>query len=360
MSLLEPDGVPVDEVDPWSEVVGQDLAVATLRAAAVQPVHAYLLVGLTGWGTRVAARAFAGDLLAGGAPPEDAARHRHLAAEERHPAMAVVERVGASISIEQAREIVRVANLAPAEGTRQVMVLVDFHLVDKAGPALLKTIEEPPPSTFFVILAEEVPAELVTIASRCVQVDFGPVPAAALIERLIADGAEPDVAEAAAVSAAGDLERARLLVSDPGIRARREFWYRMPERLDGTGSRVAELVGEAEGYVEEILAPLKERHLEEMTRAADEVEQYGMPKGQLAQMEARQKREVKRIRIDELRAGLSTVATRYRDGVIGGSVDPAALARSGAAIGQLTDRLAFNPNERLALEALLLDLPAIA
>ena len=40
---------------------------------------------------------------------------------------------------------------------------------------LLKVLEEPPPSTVFVILAEQLPLELVTIASRCVQVDFGPL-----------------------------------------------------------------------------------------------------------------------------------------------------------------------------------------
>jgi DNA polymerase-3 subunit delta' len=240
------------------------------------------------------------------------------------------------------------------------MVLVDFHLVAQAGPALLKTIEEPPPSTYFVILAEEVPAELVTIASRCVQVDFGPVPAAALIERLVAEGATREIADAAASSAAGDLDRARLLVSDPGIRARREFWYGMAERLDGTGARVAELVTEAEEHVEEILAPLRERHATELARATEEVEQYGMRKGGLTELEARQKREVRRIRNDELRAGLATLATRYRDGVVAGEVDPAAMGSAGGSIGVLTERLTFNPNERLALEALLLDLPPLA
>ena len=346
-----------ETVDPWDDVVGQSAAVAVLRAAAMQPTHATLLVGLTGWGTRAAARAFAAEVLAGGARAEERGRHVRLAVEERHPAMTVVEREGASISVDQAREIVRVANLAPVEGSRQVLVLVDLHLVAQAGPALLKTIEEPPASTYFVILAEEVPAELVTIASRCVRIDFGPVPMPALVERLEIEGADRETAEAAALSAGGDLERARLLVGDPGLQTRRAFWYSLPERLDGTGSRVAELVAEAESHVEEILAPLQERHGAEMERAMAEVEQYGLRKGAVTELETRQKRAVRRIRTDELRAGLAALAARYRDDVASGAVAPSAYASAGASIGQLTERLEFNPNERLQLEALLLALP---
>ena len=103
-------------------------------------------------------------------------RHRRLAVAEQHPDLHVVERTGAAIPIEAAREIVRRASLSPAEGDRKVMVLDEFHLVSPAAAAtLLKTIEEPPPGTYFVVLADEVTPDLVTIASRCVRVDFPPL-----------------------------------------------------------------------------------------------------------------------------------------------------------------------------------------
>ena len=92
---------------------------------------AYLFVGQTGWGTRRAADLFAGELLARH-DPETADRHRRLAAAESHPAIAVVERTGAAISVEEARDIARRAELAPPEGSHQVLVLVDFHLVRNA------------------------------------------------------------------------------------------------------------------------------------------------------------------------------------------------------------------------------------
>src|SRR3546814_13037221 len=59
-------------LDVWSGVIGQDGAVAQLTAAAVNPVHAYLLVGPAGSGKRMAARAFAALLLAGDSQGEDA------------------------------------------------------------------------------------------------------------------------------------------------------------------------------------------------------------------------------------------------------------------------------------------------
>jgi len=69
------------------------------------------------------------------------------------------------------------------------MVLHEFHLVaDIAAGRPLKTIEEPPPSTRFIVLAETVPPGLVTIASRCVRVDFRVIADATVADALIAGG----------------------------------------------------------------------------------------------------------------------------------------------------------------------------
>ncbi|MGB3055174.1 MAG: ATP-binding protein, partial [Acidimicrobiales bacterium] len=121
-------------VDAWSEVVGQSRAVDLLRTAATgDPVHAWLFVGPTGSGKRAAARAFAGDLLAaeaeGTGDVEAAARARSLALHEQHPDLVVVERVGASISSDQADEIITRASRSPSEGRRKVLVLDEFHLM---------------------------------------------------------------------------------------------------------------------------------------------------------------------------------------------------------------------------------------
>lgn len=166
-------------------LVGQDRAAAQLQAAARSPVHAYLLVGPPGSGKRPAARAFAAALLCpNGGCGECEVCVRVLG--EVHPDLVVVEREGPFITVAQAREIQRLALRTPNERPRKVLVLTDFHLVREAAPTLLKVVEEPPASTVFVILAEHVPPELVTIASRCVRVDFVALGAADVAAVLVA------------------------------------------------------------------------------------------------------------------------------------------------------------------------------
>jgi len=153
----------------WDQVVGQDRAVAQLLDAAERgPVHAYLFVGPSGSTKLPAARAFAAHLISGGDDADQ--RDARLILLGTHPDVREFRRAGPSISAEQAREIVRVSSLAPIEGDRKVLILDEFHLLRPEGAALmLKTIEEPPPSTMFLILCDYVPNDLITISSRCVR-----------------------------------------------------------------------------------------------------------------------------------------------------------------------------------------------
>lgn len=352
--------LPEMALDPWAAVVGQADAVAALQAAARTPVHAYLLVGPRGSGARSLARAFAGALLGAGLDGPERDRAVTLALEEKHPDLHVFERTGPFISIPLAGQIIREANMSPVEGERKVLVLVDFHLVQAAGPALLKSIEEPPASTVFVVLAEAVPPELVPIASRCVRIDLDPVPTAAVVAALVADGATDDVAAEVALASGGDLDRARLLVRDLRFSLRRQAWYSVPERVDGTGAMVARIVAELRGMIDDAQAPLDARHAEELAELEARVEQYGERGSGRAGLVERQKREVRRHRVDELRFGLATLASRYRDDMARSSsrsLRPAvaAIARIEAA----NEALIRSPNEALLLQALLLDLPRV-
>ncbi len=355
-SLLEQRG----PLDLWSEVIGQSAAVEQLQAAARAPVHAYLLVGPQGSGKRAAAVAFAADLLTDGLDDEGIERARRLAGAEAHPSLLVVEREGASIGREQADEVVRQSAMAPPEGTRQVIVLVDFHLVGVAAPKLLKSIEEPPASTVFVVLAEEVPPELVTIASRCVNVEFAAVPQEVLVGRLVADGVDPDAAQLAAAGSGGSLSRARLLARDPEVAARRDAWYRAAERLDGTGAVACEVADELLGSIDGVLEPLASQHAEDLAAFIAGFEAAGIEprKGDLKRLEDRHKREQRRVRVDELRAGLAVLVSRYRAQLADGGSQEDFLSAADA-VQELCEGLAFNPNESLQLRALMVRLPQL-
>lgn len=341
-------------VDPWAPVVGQPAAVAAMQAAAQAPVHAYLLVGPRGSGKRALARAFAAVVLAEGT--DDPARHEALALAEEHPDLQVVERVGASISAEQAAGIVEQASRSSVEGGRKVLVLDEFHLVGPAvGPKLLKTIEEPVEGTIFVVLAEEVTPELVTVASRCVRIDLGPVPEAAIVEQLVAEGVEPERAGPAAAAAGGDLSRARVLAADERVGLRRQLWQSIPDRLDGSGASAATAADEVLAVIDDALAALRSSHEAELAALEERVAQTGERGAGRRELTERHKREERRHRTDELRFGLLTLAQHYRAALASGA-RPDHAVDALAAVQATAEGLARNPNERLQLQALFLRL----
>jgi DNA polymerase-3 subunit delta' len=343
--------------DAWADVVGQERAVDQLRRSVDAPVHAYLLVGPPGSGKRQVALAFAAALLSADLDGADAERAVDLALAQRHPDLVVVEREGAFIRVEQADAIIAEASRSAIEGRRKVLVLDEFHLVRDVGPKLLKTIEEPPEGVVFVVLAEEVPAELVTIASRCVRIDLGPVPTAAIIDRLVAEGVAGGAATAAADAADGDLRRARVLATDPGVATRHTWWHDVPTKVDGNGGRSVQLVDELLGLVDRAAEPLKERQVAELAALEEHVERYGERGAGRRQLDERHRRELRRHRTDELHFGLAVLARRYRDAIV---VDPQpAYAVAVDRIAATSEGLVRNPNERLQLTALLWDLPSL-
>jgi len=365
------EAVPVASL--FAGVVGQSDAVGQLRAAGRRPVHAYLLVGQPGLGQRTLVRAFAAALLCprGGCGHCDVCR-RALAGI--HPDLVEVERSGAFVSVDDARGVVRLAQRRPLEGHRQVITVSDIHLARLAAPVLLKTLEEPAGDTVFVLLADVVPAELATIASRCVRIELRPLPPAEMQRWLEGEGMGAQLAAELAEAAGGSVDRARLLADDAGFAERRALWRSVPSRLDGTGTAAASLAGELLAAADEAVEPLRARHRTEMEVLGSEAEQRGeRGVARRKEVEDRHKREERRWRTDELRAGFAVLAAAYRDRL----VVAAGAGRTGAPpSGRPEDRvrelagavtvverssaeLVRNPNESLLLEALLVRLSAV-
>ena len=342
----------------WSGVVGQGRAVALLEAAVANPVHAYLFVGPAGAGKRAAARAFAAALLCpnGG---DGTCRDCRLALSGEHPDVREVEREGAFISAPAADKIIQVAALMPVEGARKVLVLDEFHLLQPPAAArLLKTVEEPGPSTVFVILADDVPPDLVTIASRCVRIDFVPLADTVVEDVLLAEGVPADAARQAAEAAGGNLDRARVLAIDTGLLGRRDAFHRLGHRLDGSGAEVARAVDELLGLIDGAAEPLKQRQGDDVAELEARVEQFGERGSGRGTLLERHKRELRRHRTDELKAGLEALASSYRDQLVEGTAhDPAAVVAAVGHIHEAMESLDRNVNESLLLQALLLRLP---
>lgn len=306
-----------------------------------------------------AVRAFAGELFASGTAGEEADRHRRLASDGAHPDLIVIEPEGQTLRIDEATRVITEAFRSPIEADRKVVAITQFHTAEPVVTnKLLKTIEEPPAATTIILLAEEVKPDQITVQSRCLTVPFVGVPPAAMASWLASKGVAEDQIDVVVTAAAGDLQRAELLVADEAFGIRRAAWLSVPDRLDGTGSAVVQLTSELRQMIDDAQEPLDARQAVE-AEELDRVEKdLGPRAGARKAMIERHKREQRRHRNDELRLGLMLLAGAYRDRVTAAD-DVHVAQRAMRAIDRLretTEALQRNPIEDLLLHALFLDL----
>ena len=128
-----------------------------------------------------------------------------------------------TIKIEQAREVVDRASYRPFEGRTRVVIIDEADtLVRQAQNALLKTLEEPPPGSVFILVSSRPDALLPTVRSRCPRLRFGRLSATEVAEVLEREhGYAAGDARAAAATADGSLGCALRADSKELARARK-------------------------------------------------------------------------------------------------------------------------------------------
>ena len=115
-----------------------------------------------------------------------------------------------SIKIEPVRDVIDQANYRPFEARRRVVIIDEADaLVRQAQNALLKTLEEPPSASIFLLVSSLPDALLPTVRSRCPRLRFGPLTPGEVAAALVRDhGYSEAEARAAAVDADGSVGRA--------------------------------------------------------------------------------------------------------------------------------------------------------
>ncbi|MDR1990200.1 MAG: DNA polymerase III subunit delta' [Acidobacteriaceae bacterium] len=139
-----------------------------------------------------------------------------------HPdVLLVVPGDNGSIKVDVVRDVVDRSHYRPFEGVRRVVVIDDADaLVSQAQNALLKTLEEPPSGSMFILVTSRPDALLSTVTSRCPRLRFAPLAPDDIARALIARGVHETNARATASIVDGSLARALEASEDDATGAR--------------------------------------------------------------------------------------------------------------------------------------------
>jgi DNA polymerase-3 subunit gamma/tau len=162
----------------FADVVGQEHVVRTLRNAVDQQQvhHAYLFVGSRGTGKTSMAKILAACLnCVNGPTTSPCGSCDSCVAIANATSLDVIEMDAASNnSVDDIRDLRERVAYAPVSGRHKVYILDEAHMLSpQAWNAFLKTLEEPPPRTIFVLATTEAQKVLPTVVDRCHRFDFG-------------------------------------------------------------------------------------------------------------------------------------------------------------------------------------------
>lgn len=317
--------------------------------------HAWLITGPPGSGRSIAALCFAAALqcTSDGVPGCGECRACTTTMAGTHADVRRIIPEGLSIGVDEMRTIVQIASRRPGTGRWQIVVVEDAdRLTEGAANALLKVVEEPPPSTVFLLCAPSVDPEdiAITLRSRCRHVALVTPPVDAIARVLIdTDGLpERDATWAASVSG-GHVGRARRLATDEQARERRRRALGLA-RDAATPSRAfaaaEELVATAEAEARALTEDRNEAETEELRTALGA---GGTGKGTagtlrgatgaIKDLERRQKSRQTRASRDALDRALIDLATYFRDALLASAI-PGGAGHIQANHPDMTDRVA--------------------
>ncbi|CAM3957868.1 DNA polymerase III subunit delta' [Cohnella lubricantis] len=200
------------------DVPGQGRARSLLQNAirSGRVAHAYLFAGPAGSGRLAMAQAFAQTLLCE-KQGEDACGEClecRKVLHGNHPDLHLIAPDGASVKIEQIRELQRELSYRSAGAGRKIYIIEGAETMTvQAANSLLKFLEEPPSPVVAMLIAPSAQAVLPTILSRSQLVPFVPGDPLELEQALIAEGAAPLLARTAVHLASG-LDGARAYIQE--------------------------------------------------------------------------------------------------------------------------------------------------
>lgn len=314
----------------WSELTGQDAAIAVFRAAAEsartpsgagaqQMTHSWLVTGPPGSGRSNLAYAFATALISGDPDGDEATRIQVDA--RSHPDLHVLATEGVIIKRDDVREIVKRSHYSPSVGRHRVIIVEDAdRMTEQTSNFLLKELEEPPERTVWILCAPSEADLIPTIRSRVRSVRLQ-VPSvadvAALLERR--DGVDPVLAERAAREAQSHIGMAHRLATNDEARRRRSetlelaLFVGSAATAVATAARFLEIAGEDAKAITELRDAEERAHALHSLGVAPGQAVPSALRPQLKALEDDQKRRATRSLRDGIDRILVDLASLFRD-----------------------------------------------
>ena len=363
--------------DPFERIFGQPRVRDFLRASVAneRTTHAYLFTGPAGSNKTQAAYALAQALICEekGCGHCDACKRVE---RKTHPDVRYYAPEGAAgYLVEQVREIVADASLAPIQAKVKVYILDRVDLLGVAAAnAFLKTLEEPPDDVVLILLGRTRDSVLPTIVSRCSVVPFRHIPAteaAAIITQK--SGASAEQARIAVEACGGSITRGiEFLRSSEAQEFRQKVLDAMGRIADGDSWDMLQM---ARGLVVAAKAPLDSVRSAQEAELAENADILG--KAALRQMEARNKRTLSARTLESFRQ-LTAIAASYLRDVLAvcaqtpdlvinvdarlsiedtaARTDEARVARALEAVGDCTQAISYNVSPETCISAMLIEI----
>ena len=351
------------------------------QIASGEIAHSWLLLGPAGSGKRPTTVAMAAAIQCPEQPGVGCGRCSTClrVLRHRHPDVHHIVPEGPLIPVDVIREsVIPEASRSPFEATMKVFIIEEAERMNPAAQnALLKTLEEPPQDTVFILISDREEELLETISSRCRVVRLEPVAEQRIVELLTRQGVSADAALIAARVSDGDLERALAVATDDATGARRRLWLSMPNRL----SSPVEALDAAAEILQEVKTGVQDLEVHQKAEAQELADILGERRGTAAARNAlakKHKREQKRREEELLGEALQTIGSFYRDVLAirsggieavsnidvmedlerwaGAEVHDAALLRAAERCVETRSTFVSNANPTLAMEATLVEI----
>lgn len=265
----------------------RDLLNAAVTSGRVS--HAYLFVGAPGSGKTACAWALASAILCENGGDGSCDNCRRVARRAHPDVHAYAPGSATGYLVDQVRDIIADTGLAPIRATRKVYLITSAdRLSASSANALLKTLEEPPQSAVFILIARTADSVLPTIRSRCQVVSFELMAPDAAVRSVSVHSGTSEQDARIALAVAGSPERAVEFLRSP---ERREVRRLMLTALSELGQLDEwDALSAAKNLTVALKAPLEE--VKSAQDALAERDADFLTPAALKQLEARNKREL--------------------------------------------------------------------